>query len=169
MNDSTDPMKQLAQWWKDAEQGVLTPGDLVIWKMGNSDDPEYAVGKYSDPDMPKHARILSRAPKPAWHDAVAVIAHTAGWGRRRVLTRHEGVTASGNTIWSCGNINYDPSELINPVPLIEARVTDEMVRRLVAKRNGVPADRASRLIGIDYAHEAEQVRAELAAALGVDA
>lgn len=118
---------QLAQWWEAAEEGDARPGDTIITPGSThyliETAPDYPLDRANQP-----YRILARAPKPkpAWHDAVAVIAHTARFSERRpfTLTHTEDVLDPYNTEW----ITRD--DLLNPVPLIEAKVTDEMVERL---------------------------------------
>ncbi len=153
---------QLAEWWENAEQGIPREGDTYIARFPGGDG--YETGVVDGDGLPKgmldDTRILARStkPKPAWRDAVAVIAHTKGWGRRRVFTRHEGANTNGNRIWSCGNLNYGSDDLIDPAPLIEAEVTDEMVQR--GAQVATPA-------GVRYLRPCE-VREVLNAALGIE-
>ena len=119
----------LKEWWENAEVGDPKDGDVIIEWAGDGHavrtfleaerDSLYAACTY---------RILARAPKPkpAWHDAVAVIAHTARFSERRpfALTHTEDVLDPYNTEW----ITRD--DLLDPAPLIEAKVTAEMVERL---------------------------------------
>src|SRR5699024_5654188 len=80
------------------------------------------------------ARILARAPKPkpAWHDAVAVIAETGDDDTRRAFVPQYNAETGDERLgtWADWQDGYDASELIDPVPLIEAKVADEMVERL---------------------------------------
>ena len=69
-------------------------------------------------------RILSRAPKPAWHNAVAVMAVTVGRPERRVFMRD---VEPG--WWVDADSSYETDELAHVTPLIKAEVTDEMVER----------------------------------------
>ena len=127
---------QLAEWYAQAERITKTnlpnDGDTIIY-------PGPVKGSYIvepntegwEPQIvyeDEECRILARAPKrkPAWHDAIAVIAHTARFSERRpfALTHTEDVLDPYNTEW----ITRD--DLLDPVPLIEAKVTDEMVERL---------------------------------------
>ena len=110
----------LKEWWSEAEEGVIEKGDTVInWFGGET--TVYVAAERARRQNP-HTRILARAPKrkPAWHDAIAVIAHTARFSERRpfALTHTEDVLDPYNTEW----ITRD--DLIDPVPLIEAKVTD---------------------------------------------
>ena len=130
---TTNHIDQLAQWYADAERITDTNlpriGDALIFPY-NADG--YAIEVEEDGWTPddvvpgESVRILARAPKPAWHDAVAVIAHTARFSERRpfALTHTEDVLDPYNTEW----ITRD--DLLDPAPLIEAKVTDEMVERL---------------------------------------
>ena len=118
---TTNHIDQLAEWWENAEEGVIEKGDTVI----NRSDSETTIYVATVRARRQHAnaRILARAPKrkPAWHDAVAVIAHTARFSERRpfALTHTEDVLDPYNTEW----ITRD--DLLDPVPLVEAKVTDE--------------------------------------------
>src|SRR5699024_8779199 len=93
-------------------------------------------------------------PKPAWHDAVAVIAHTDDGHIRQVWER------DGDTGYWCGTEGYlvRTEKLRDVTPLIEAKVTDEMVER--GARVSTPA-------GVRYLHPSE-VREVLTAALGLE-
>ena len=119
----------LKEWWENAEVGDPKDGDVIIEWAGDG----HAVRTFLEDERDNlyaacTYRILARAPKPkpAWHDAVAVIAHTARFSERRpfALTHAEDGLDPYNTEW----ITRD--DLIDPAPLIEAKVTDEMVERL---------------------------------------
>ena len=149
---------QLAEWWENAEEGVVQPGDTVIGLTDADNDAyEVFVAQSGESEEYDFYRILSRAPKPkpAWHDAVAVIAHTARFSERRpfALTHTEDVLDPYNTEW----ITRD--DLLDPAPLIEAKVTDEMVKR---------GAQASTPAGVRYLRPYE-VREVLTAALGLEA
>ena len=124
----TTRIDMLNEWWENAEQGSPKPGDTIIINLGGGYAVEVASEYWAGGEWYDDTRILSRAPKPkpAWHDAVAVIAHTARFSERRpfALTHTEDVLDPYNTEW----ITRD--DLIDPIPLIEAKVTDEMVERL---------------------------------------
>ena len=121
-------LDQLAQWWDEAEEGVIEKGDTVI----NRSDGETTVYVATVRARRQHpsARILSRAPKPkpAWHDAVAVTATatddlgdeiTAVWVRE------------GDELWRSDEGGMVLREDLRDVtPLIEAKVTDEMRDRV---------------------------------------
>ena len=125
---------QLAQWYADAERITDTNlpriGDTLIFPY-NADG--YAIEVEEDGWTPddlvpgEPVRILARAPKPkpAWHDAVAVIASTDRT-ERQVWEREGDGTYSG----SAGD-TADDLELRNVTPLIEAKVTDEMIDRIL--------------------------------------
>lgn len=129
----TDHIDQLEQWYEQAERITKTnlpnDGDTIIYP--GSVEGSYIVEPNTEGWEPQivyedeECRILARAPKPkpAWHDAVAVIAHTARFSERRpfALTHTEDVLDPYNTEW----ITRD--DLIDPVPLIEAKVSGEMV------------------------------------------
>ena len=115
----------LKEWWSEAEEGVIEKGDTVInWFGGET--TVYVAAERARRQNP-HTRILARAPKPepAWHDAVAVIAHTDDGHIRQVWER------DGDTGYWCGTEGYPvrTEKLRDVTPLIEAKVTDEMVAR----------------------------------------
>ena len=119
---------QLREWWENAEEGVIEKGDTVI----NRSDGETTVYVATERARRHHtnARILARAPKPkpAWHDAVAVMADTPGRPERRVFIRD---VEQG--WWSDADSSYETDELAHVTPLIEAKVTDAMVKRARAQ------------------------------------
>ena len=116
----------LKEWWSEAEEGVIEKGDTVInWFGGET--TVYVAAERARRQNP-HTRILARAPKPepAWHDAVAVIAHTDDGHIRQVWER------DGDTGYWCGTEGYlvRTEKLRDVTPLIEAKVTDEMRDRV---------------------------------------
>ena len=128
---TTNHVDQLAKWWENAEEGIPSAGDTVIF-----DERHRGLGFHvtqATKDHPRgydNARILARAPKPkpAWHDAIAVTATatddlgdeiTAVWVRE------------GDELWRSdegGMVLRD--DLRDVTPLIEAKVTDEMRDRV---------------------------------------
>lgn len=127
MNNHID---QLTEWWESAEvpTSATLPkdGDQIIIRY-NSEWYEIATadGDADAHELSSYTRILSRAskPKPAWHNAVAVIAHTDS-EVRQVWVRE------GSTWWADG-MGLDAYELRDVTPLIEAKVTDEMIDRIL--------------------------------------
>ena len=156
---TTNHIDQLAQWWENAERGAIRAGDTVIQNHRTAPD-EYTVYVAEQPsqDSGEHVRILARAPKPkpAWHDAAAVIA-TGDVGDCDWIT---GVWVPDGTpaYWESTDtgIILGCEKLSDVTPLIEAKVTDEMMERYWA---------AMRNPGSNYD---EAVRHALAAALGIE-
>ena len=106
----TTHIDTLKEWWSEAEEGVIEKGDTVInWFGGET--TVYVAAERARRQNP-HTRILARAPKPkpAWHDAVAVIAHTARFSERRpfALTHTEDVLDPYNTEWITRDDLIDP-------------------------------------------------------------
>ena len=138
LNTYTDT---IAEWYADAEKVTKTnlpnKGDVLIYPRYGGDG--YSIETNPDEWTPnivgnhETVRILARAPKPkpAWHDAPAVVAHTDDDDIRRpfipVLDHDTGETRTG--YWADFRRDYVAHALIDPVPLIEAKVTDEMVAR----------------------------------------
>ena len=131
---TTNHIDQLAQWYADAEQ--ITKANLP--RVGDTLILPYNAGGYGvevegdgwtpDDVVPgEPVRILSRAPKPkpAWHDAVAVIAET-NLHYRRVWVRD----ADGGYSNTEGEL-VDDYELHDVTPLIEAEVTGAMIDRIL--------------------------------------
>ena len=123
---TTHHIDQLREWWETAEVGDPKDGDVIIEWAGDGHavrtfleaerDDLYAACTY---------RILARAPKPkpAWHDAVAVMARcsNAPEGHREPFIRSEATP----DVW-IGEGGYGCTDDLRDVtPLIEAKVTDE--------------------------------------------
>lgn len=135
---TTNHIDQLAQWYADAEQVTKTNlpnvGDVLIFPNSNSGGYtiEPNTGEWAPNIVAHHetARILSRAPKPkpAWHDAVAVMARcsNAPEGHREPFIRSEAT----HDVWAGEAGHARTGDLRDVTPLIEAKVTDEMVERL---------------------------------------
>lgn len=149
---------QLAQWWENAEvPKVIEAGDIVI------EDRRHCEGGFEVWPAPRahvetfdNRRILERAPKPkpAWHDAVAVIAHTDEGHVRQIWER------DGDTPFWCGTEGYlVPADTLRDVtPLIEAKVTDEMIERgqhIGAKGRKPDAELVRRVLTVALGLEAE--------------
>ena len=156
---------QLAEWWENAEESDdFYPGDTWIKRtQAQTGGYVYDVGRVTSKKRYYGARVLARAPKPkpAWHDAVAVIAHTDEGHVRQIWER------DGDTPFWCGTEGYlVPADTLRDVtPLIEAKVTDEMIVRAANAwtGNGYQATRdLSRDLREDITHA-------LTAALGLEA
>ena len=128
----------LAQWHADAERITDTNlpriGDTLIFPY-NADG--YAIEVEEDGWTPddlvpgEPVRILARAPKPkpAWHDAVAVMARcsNAPEGHREPFIRSEAT----RDVWAGEAGHARTEDLRDVTPLIEAKVTDEMIDRIL--------------------------------------
>lgn len=148
---TTGRMAELAEWWKTAEKGIARKGDVVIEKVS---DEQYNTFIAFEDDNQEYDdfRILERAPqtKPAWHDAVAVIA-------KAPLTERQVWRPDGEgTYYSTEGDNADAYELSDVTPLMEVKVTDEMVER--GRNIGVKGRKP----------DAETVRRILSTALGLE-
>ena len=132
---TSNHIDQLTEWWENAEKGAPSKGDAIIRRTERllSNGYAYEVGTedYTDAKHLDNVRILARAPKPkpAWHDAVAVLANHRDYADER------------RTVWvQIGGDEYDrvniegdtaaEHHLVNVTPLIEAKVTDEMRDRV---------------------------------------
>ena len=127
---------QLAQWYADAERITDTnlprAGDTLIFPYNAGG---YAIEVEEDGWTPgdvvpgESVRILSRAPKPkpAWHDAVAVMARcsNAPEGHREPFIRSDAT----HDVWIAEAGHARTENLRDVTPLVEAKVTDEMVER----------------------------------------
>ena len=121
---------QLTEWWENAEEGTPRDGDRLIINEG---DGNYAFER-ATPGAHEEVgsiRIMSRAPKPkpAWHDAVAVMAwcSNAPEGHRGPFIRSEATP----DLWiGEGGSGYTDG-LRDVTPLIEAKVTDAMIDRIL--------------------------------------
>ena len=161
---TTNPIVQLKQWYDDAEKVTETnlprPGDTLIFPYnasGYAFEVEEAAWTPEDVVPGETVRIYSRAPKPAWHNAVAVMARSvnAPEGHREPFIHSE---ASPDVWIGEGGYGYS-GDLRDVTPLIEAKVTDEMVERA--------RDYMSINTGQTHTHKA--IRGVLTAALGLGA
>ena len=160
---TSNHIDQLTQWWESAEEGIPGAGDTVIF-----DERHRGLGFHvtqATMDHPRgydNTRILARAPKPkpAWHDAVAVIAT-----RNRDHGYVRGVWANvGGGRWhgvNGGIVNAD--DLTDVTPLIEAKVTDEAMQRVFNALDPAVNKRLSMT-----KEDEKYVRYILTAALGLD-
>ena len=164
---TTNHIDQLAQWWDEAEQITNTnlpcAGDALIFPYNAGG---YAVEAEEDDWTPddvvpgEPVRILSRAPKPAWHNAVATIAHIGGNELPRVLVaRIDGAFVDGMT----GHA-YAADRLRDVTPLIEAKVTDEMILAALNASTGLDMLTVTSF----KRDEIEDMRLALSAALGLE-
>ena len=155
---------QLAEWYADAERITDTnlprAGDTLIFPYNAGG---YAIEVEEDGWTPdtvipgEPARILSRAPipKPAWHDAVAVV--IARIERREVCVSMPGLGTWVNPL-NDHELSTTIIEKYDPTPLIEAKVTDEMIERGYYAENTAP----------DGLSGPQCVRRILTAALGLE-
>ena len=137
---TTNHIDQLAEWWENAApiDEAVDPGTVIIGCMA---DGSYEIFTECDRNAPEdyaggHTdyRILARAPepKPAWHDAVAVMAETKDDDIRRAFVPQYDTETGEERVdtWADWQGAYDAADLIDPTPLIEAKVTDEQVNRV---------------------------------------
>ena len=160
---TTNHIDQLKEWWDEATPGIPKTGDTYIEDERHRGSSFRIVEAATDHKYGfENIRILSRAPKPkpAWHDAVAVIAHTARFSERRpfALTHTEDVLDPYNTEW----ITRD--DLLDPAPLIEAKVTDEMILAALNASTGLDMLAVTSF----KRDEIEDMRYALTAALGLE-
>ena len=126
---------QLAQWYASAEQitkaNLPRAGDTLILPYNAGG---YAVEAEEDGWTPddlvpgEPVRILARAPKPkpAWHDADFIVA------RYEYDDHWQGYLRHGGDLWiDSEGRKYTTGVLRDVTPLIEAKVTDEMIDRIL--------------------------------------
>lgn len=149
----------LAEWWENAEKGAAREGDTIIIRY-NTEWFEIATAEDDqwEWEVSDDTRILHRVPasKPAWHGAVAVMARcsNAPEDHREPFIRSDATP----DVW-IGEAGYGYTDDLRDVtPLIEAKVTDEMVER---------GAQASTPAGVRYLRPSE-VREVLTAALGIE-
>ena len=125
---NTNHIDQLAEWWETAEQGTPREGDTYIARFPGRDGYETGVvGRTGLPHgMLPDTRVLARAPKPAWRGAVAVTARCDDTPMRYALLR------DGDRWINVNDEDFMGDDLEDVTPLIEAKVTDEMVHRAAA-------------------------------------
>ena len=158
---TTNHIDQLAEWWENAEKGTPREGDTYIARFPGRDG--YETGVVDSDGLPTgmlpDTRILARAPKPkpAWHDAVAVMARcsNAPEDHREPFIRSEATPDVWIGEGGCGYTD----DLRDVTPLIEAKVTDEMVDRVREYKD---------FTGRRYFASREGARHLLAIALGLE-
>ena len=158
----TTHIDTLKEWWSEAEEGVIEKGDTVInWFGGET--TVYVAAERARRQNP-HTRILARAPKPkpAWHDAVAVMARcsNAPEGHREPFIRSEAT----RDVWAGEAGHARTEDLRDVTPLIEAKVTDEMVLAALNASTGLDMLAVTSF----KRDEIEDMRYALTAALGLE-
>ena len=125
----------LNEWYENAERitrdNIPKDGDTIIYP--GPGEGSYIVEPNTEGWEPQivyedeECRILARAPKPkpAWHDAPAVIAST-DYCERQVWQRDP---TQENRWYGTAGDGAVTEDLRDVTPLIEAKVTDEMVAR----------------------------------------
>ena len=117
---------QLAEWWENAEEGVIEKGDTVI-NRSDSETTIYVATVRARRQHP-NARILARAPK-SHHPFPAILAtYRDENGMVSGVWRPEGKPR----YWEGpeGDVVHEDS-LEDVTPLIEAKVTDAMIDRIL--------------------------------------
>lgn len=168
---TTNHIDQLTEWWENAEvptrATLPNDGDRIIIRY-NSEWYEVAtsVGDAAEHEITTDTRILARAskPKPAWHNAPAVIA-TGDAGDGDLFTG-VWIPHGSPEWWECADVGIilGSERLYDVTPLIEAKVTDEMVVRAVATVYGIAKETACSEL---YEDERDDVRVTVSAALGI--
>lgn len=125
----------LAEWWERADNDTVThPGDTIIQKNRAGFD----VFEVAHEDAGVHisglprCRILHRAPKPepAWHNGIAVLANHRDYpDEDRTVWTREG-DPSGHDWSDAHTAMAAPHHLVNVTPLIEQKVTGDMIDRI---------------------------------------
>lgn len=154
---TTNHIDQLKEWWDEATPGIPKTGDTYIEDERHRGSSFRIVEAAADHKYGfDNIRILARAPKPkpAWHDALAVMARcsNAPEGHREPFIRSEAT----HDVW-IAEAGYGRTEnLRDATPMIEARVTDETLARVEAAFTD------------DHDSFDARIRAVTAAALGLD-
>lgn len=133
-------LETMQQWWEGAEMADASPGDTIIERhvCDKDGDIYFTIGEHREGMRgligTSSTRILERAPKPTWHDALAVIAtygHIEGFITRGPLLN------VGKGAWrAVDGCLSQVGQLHDVTPLIPAEVTDEMVVRFLEEDNG---------------------------------
>ena len=157
---TTNHIDQLAQWWESADQVAPMRGDLVIENVSDEDGQDYRVRNWPGDRREKlsYVRVLEPKPKPAWHDAKAVIAYTDHCERQ--------VWERDSSIWvgTAGDV-ANTEDLRGVTPLIKAKVTEEMVVHATATVYGIDKEKARSGL---YVYERDECREIITAALGME-
>lgn len=178
MNAYTD---MLNEWYESAERishaNMPNDGDTIMYPSTSGAytiEPATFGWAASIIRPADNVRILHRAPKPkpAWHGAVAVMARcsNAPEGHREPFIRSDATP----DVW-IGEAGYGYTDDLRDVtPLIEAKVTDEMVERagevfsLESWIEPLHHEGQDELDAADAADSVKVITAALHAALGID-
>ena len=136
---TTNHIDQMRAWWDEATPGIPNAGDTYIEDERHRGSSFRIVAAATDHKYGfDNIRILDRAPKPAWHDAVAVMARcsNAPEGHREPFIRSEAT----RDVWAGEAGHARTEDLRDVTPLIEAKVTDEMVKRAAQSLEGAGWD-----------------------------
>lgn len=125
-------VEMLKEWWENADQVAPMRGDLVIENVSDEDGQDYRVRNWPGDRREKlsYVRVLEPKPRPAWHNAAYVLAYAPnditdyGEGRPVYYRNADGTFSDYED-----RGRWNPDELRDVTPLIEAKVTDEMVTR----------------------------------------
>lgn len=123
----------LKEWWESAEiapaDNPVRTGDVIIAKFSEDDFRIVNDSHKLTGNSPFEYRVLERAEQfPDWADSVAVIAsYSAGYGKGTV--REVFVQTGFGTGWFSPTYEATEEELSDCVPLIEKKVTEDMVER----------------------------------------
>lgn len=120
---------QMSAWWDEAAPGIPKMGDTYIEDERHRGSSFRIVEAATDHKYGfENIRILHRAPapKPAWHNAVAVIASHVDSDHRSTWTPDPYLI----NWWTTDDDARHADDLRNVTPLIEAKVTDEMCDRV---------------------------------------
>ena len=162
---TTNHIDQLKEWWDEATPGIPKTGDTYIEDERHRGSSFRIVEAATDHRYGfENIRILSRAPKPkpAWHDAVAVMARcsNAPEGHREPFIRSEAT----RDVWAGEAGHARTEDLRDVTPLIEAKVTDEMVLAALNASTGLDMLAVTSF----KRDEIEDMRYALTAALGLE-
>lgn len=126
---------QMKAWWQEADNGIPKAGDTIIADERHRGHGFYVYQATKDhPHGYDNIRVLRRAPAPQ-PDPDVIVATL--YATSNSHTERVALTWDDRGVWvgvdSDGTVRYIRSgELCDPVPLIEAKVTGEMVKRASA-------------------------------------
>ena len=154
----------LTEWWDEATPGIPKTGDTYIEDERNRGSSFRIVEAATDHKYGfENIRILARAPKPkpAWHDALAVMARcsNAPEDHREPFIRSEAT----HDVWAGEAGHARTGDLRDVTPLIEAKVTGEMIDRLWEVMKGFTGEKEKYRPNYE-----DEMRAYATAALGLE-
>lgn len=146
-----DPIEMLDLLFEGGEEGEYREGDTIMQRLSG----EYITFKSTGRSRTDgYSRILKKAAGPVWRNSLAVIARCSPDSDLEVFRKSEATP----DVWQGEGGWAHTDDLVDVTPLIEAKVTDEMVEKARDYMSGQTGQ----------THTRSAIRGVLSAALGIE-